>query len=193
MKGRSVAAAIRNKKGWERILDPIQDVSEADAEKDALATMSADEYNKKFPYRDPFTQAFINARTIQQMTKAVNFFLEQHPEFARTASNREKLLAYLQEHDLLRLETPGVLDEVARILGDELETTDAVSQGRITKLVDLGGRDRMGQPSGYPEYFSESGKTGFRRLVASMSSAELADRCRTDPQFGRAVDQLNNE
>lgn len=113
----------------------------------------------------------------------------QYDEAMRMA--RQSAADYRKEHGADTYFDPEYPTRVSPLItarGNKTPIPEVRAEGQVTRLS-----DQSGHAPGYPEYFSEEGKASFRRLVSKMSASELADRCRTDPQFRRAVDKMNQE
>jgi hypothetical protein len=131
MSGPSVRAAIRNRKGFERILDPIQEVAESDAEAWRIARLSAAEYLRENPGADGNDPNAVPAIIKARWHKIIETFKVAHPEYKPTEENRNKVVGWLVENKLTI--TSHTLEMAYAALKDQLELTHGISSHQVDR------------------------------------------------------------
>jgi len=63
------------------------------------------------------------------------------------------------------------------------QVKSGTAEGQAVRFTDQGGKDYSGFPAAPTKY-------SFRKLVDSLSSTELAQRCQQDPAFKKSLDEM---
>jgi hypothetical protein len=115
--------------------------------------------------------------------KALVSFASLNPEYLPTAKNGSLMMQWLAETELPP--ATGNLNQAFHALRSQglLELNSAIMQSGSTRFTDYGNTAQHGIPP-RPE------KASFRKKVEGMTSTEIAEACRLDPAFERALNSL---
>ena len=141
--------------------------------------ISADEYRRQHP---ELQDNRIPALARESVERALNSFIQSHPEYIASNRNFVALERWLSELEL-PITFSNLVSAFTALRGQGLlEINDSVVTSGNTTLVDYGEQTR-----GWPK---ESSKFSFRDKIRSMSADEVLDRCNNDSSFKASLDAL---